>query len=333
MENEPQEQAITGQSVDILADLKDLERRQQIIAPEERRAMDMVEQASTKYRKGIISQEEFKDALQLLRKERTVNGIDFSSVQFSQVVQHGDMPLEIEAFSPYLCDYNMQTGDIWSDRLVPSDAIGLRIGKILHRTFPEARIISLYDEYNSSLPDSSDARGIPAADAPQYKYPDDVKEAFKQSVTHQLRDAGVIESDAQENQDYLLISESSKVEQAEQLVRQLEDRGAIERNGEEIAFVNDLAENPLYRRILLRTKTGHWLCEALDAASYINPENTETMHLVVLPDSMREQQDKVWEILRLLGIPKLNYHNIFFDEGTDPEVVVGTIRQELARFI
>ncbi|MEI8092000.1 MAG: hypothetical protein WCG98_07555 [bacterium] len=74
----------------------------------------------------------------------------------------------------------------------------------------------------------------------------------------------------------------------------------IQEMGKEILFVNPNAENPKYRKITLRKQNGHWMCEALDASSYIKPENLNITHLVILPTNFKEQQDKVWEMLRVL---------------------------------
>ena len=129
-----------------------------------------------------------------------------------------------------------------------------------------------------------------------------------------------------------MISESEKIKDALVLVNRLEEEGHIERNGEEIFFINESAENADFKRIKLRNRHGKWLCEALDAATYLNPENLRITHLVVLPNEFKKQQDKVWEILRVLGIKPDNYHNIFFDSDMNPQEVVQGIKQEIERF-
>lgn len=316
----------------VLEDLQALADRQNTLTLAEQKVLDLSEAAAEDWRHGTLTDEQLMEALEQARHHRTIDGVDFSAVQISQVVNHGEQLLEIETFSPYLCDYDMKHGTIWSDNLVPSDRTGLQVGQVFAEMFPDARFISLYDEYNSSIPGNSDERGVPTPEGAQYAFPPEVQATFKNSVAAQLRGAGIIAEDAEEGQDYILVSESSKVEHASQLVERLEQRGFIERNGEEISFVNPTAENPLYRHILLRSSSGRWMCEALDAASYLDPINLEIMHLIVLPQSMREQQDKVWEILRVLGIAKLNYHNIFYDEGIDPQAVAETIRREFNRF-
>ena len=74
------------------------------------------------------------------------------------------------------------------------------------------------------------------------------------------------------------------------------------------------------------------IAKALDASSYIKPENLEISHLVVLPEYFEEQQDKVWEVLRTLGIDNLHYHNIFYAESADPKKVAEVIRIEIEKY-
>jgi hypothetical protein len=123
----------------------------------------------------------------------------------------------------------------------------------------------------------------------------------------------------------LLLAESSKVAQAKQLVAELDRFGFIQRQGLEIIFTPREPENPLYDRITLRTKRGKWLCAALDAAGFLDEQNRRIVHLVALPHYMKEQQDKVWEILRVLGISSERYHNVFYDASARPEMVVRTV--------
>jgi hypothetical protein len=75
----------------------------------------------------------------------------------------------------------------------------------------------------------------------------------------------------------------------------------------------------LHRSFYLRTKDGRWLCEALDASTFLKAENRRITHIVVLPEYMKEQQDKVWEILRVLHIAPHKYHNIFYDKTLPAE--------------
>ncbi|PIY96907.1 MAG: hypothetical protein COY66_01925 [Candidatus Kerfeldbacteria bacterium CG_4_10_14_0_8_um_filter_42_10] len=284
-------------------------------------------------------------------KEAIRAGVDFSQCQFNQIInayQSGNK-VEFESWSPYMSDYNTSTGEIWSDKLTESDAIGLEVAKVLRKKFPKARLISLYDEYNSSMPDSADAWGRPSKeatdekgtvlkdaknnplDAGQIAFSDEARQAFRDSVEKTLRDREVILPSEKEGKNFLLVSESSKVKDAEMLVEKLEANGNIEHDGEAIYFVNPDSENPAYQRIILRTKTGRWLCEALDASSYMNPENLKITHLVVLPEHFKEQQNKVWEMLRMLGIKPTNYHNVYYDEKQNPLRVAQIINEEIKK--
>ena len=264
----------------------------------------------------------------------TKEGVDFSRCQLDKVVKayNSGRRVEFESFSPYLSDYDLSTGRMREDNLTATDEIGLAIGKVLREEFPNARLISLYDEYNTEMPDTSNPRGIPEP-GPQITLPDETKRVFREDITQLLMKRSLISKNATDNDgEYLLISESSKTEEAETLVNKLEANGNIEHDEQAIYFINPESENPAYRKIQLRTKAGRWLCEALDASSYIKPENLEITHLVVLPNHFKEQQDKVWEILRVLGIKPTNYHNIFFDENNDPEIMAEVIKEEINAF-
>lgn len=264
-------------------------------------------------------------------------GVDFSRCQFEDIFE-SKFPVEFESFSPYLADYNLATGEIWEDKLTKTDQIGIAIAKMLRGKFPEARMISLYDEYNTDMPYSSDIFGRPTSTGPQIKLPESTKINFRENIKEFLEKKGLIKLDDKEGKNFLLISESEKIKDAEELVKKLEELEKlkntrfIKRDGEAIYFVNEKAENPLYREITLRTKNGRWLCEALDASSYIKEENKKITHLVVLPNHFKEQQDKVWEMLRVLGIDSTHYHNIFYDEKVDTETITRVIREEIEKY-
>ncbi len=290
---------------------------------------------------------------QLMREiEPQFETVDFRKAQFDRIVAARDagQPVEFEAFSPYIADYDMQEGTIWKDKLIPSDEVGLQVAAVLREKFPEARMVSLYDEYNTNMPDSAEYHGNPSReatdtegrhlsdmhgnplDAQQLALDQSVKDHFRDSITDLMQERGIIRPDDAAGKEYLLISENEKIQDAEQLVSQLEAAGHIRRDGQAITFVNESAENPDYQEIPLRSKNGRWLCEALDASSYINPQNTQITHLVVLPKSFEAQQDKVWEILRTLGIEPTNYHNVFFDETGEPAVIAQSVREQIEQF-
>jgi hypothetical protein len=253
--------------------------------------------------------------------------IDFVKCQVGLVVDayKSGRPVEFESFSPYLADYNTRTGEIWKDKLINEDKIGLAIAKVLHERFPRARAISLYDEYNSG-------QGVPTgSEVGQIPFKENAKIGFRDNVLKLMKESGAIGDTDKEGENFLLISESSKTVEAEKLVERLDEAGHIQREGQKIYFVNEGAENPQYKRIILRTGTGRWLCEALDASTYLKPENLEITHLVVLSKDFVAQQDKVWEILRVLGIRPTHYHNIFYDKSLDPSVVAEIVDDEIKK--
>lgn len=126
-----------------------------------------------------------------------------------------------------------------------------------------------------------------------------------------------------------MISNSDKKIEVKQLIKILEEKNHIKKDGDIIYFINPESENPEYREIMLQTQNGSWTGGALNAGTYLNPENLKIIHLVVWPNQLKKQQDKTWEILRVLGIESANYHDIFFDETVSAEKIVGTIKEEI----
>ncbi len=96
------------------------------------------------------------------------------------------------------------------------------------------RLISLFDEYNTGMPDNGELTGRPkepgsvdrAAAAEslhsgrQVTVSPAASENFKQNIIKLLRNHGGISSEGHEGEEFLLISESSKVAAAEKLVEQ-----------------------------------------------------------------------------------------------------------------
>jgi len=245
------------------------------------------------------------------------DGVDFSRIQLQALLIQRDIqaPVEFEALGPYMTDYEAIRYRLVSHMLTPEDTIGLQLNQLFRQLLPRARVVSLYDDYNQTHATEDD--GTLSA---QYSQAD--REAFRAS----LRQLFIAQNVASGDDDMLLVSESSKVAQAKLLVAELDRFGFIQRQGLEISFIPREPENPLYDRITLRTKRGKWLCAALDAAGFLDEQNRRITHLVALPHYMKEQQDKVWEILRVLGILPERYHNIFYDPHATPEAVVRTVR-------
>lgn len=291
--------------------------------------------------KEPILVEKMKGDIQNIEKNAVREGVDFSKAQLNLFANDylNGMRTEFESVSPYLADYDLKNGVMWGNNLTHHDAVGLAIAKRLRQMMPDARMISLYDEYNTAMPDSSTVFGTPEANAPQMVLSDEVKQNFKEDLKRVFTEAGIIGEEDKENESYLLISESEKIKDAEVLVQLLDEKGAkdgqeyIRRDGEGILFVNPDMSNPAYKEITLRSKSGRWMCEALDASSYVKPENKDMAHLVILPAAFRVQQDKVWEVLRVLGILPTNYHNIFYEPSVDPARTAELIAEELAPYL
>ncbi|HBU07403.1 MAG TPA: hypothetical protein DEB09_04965 [Candidatus Magasanikbacteria bacterium] len=306
---------------------------------------------------------EFKTELAKIEEQDTRNGVNFSRCQMVDVIndyQKGK-PVEFEALGPYIMDYNLKTGEIKPENLTKTDIVGLEISRLLRQKFPKARLISLCDEYNTGILDSTNFRGIPTEkiisdpsikgfvpkkkgyeddepkvtppNATQLTLPDETKTNFRKNYEQLLKNQGIIRDDDKDGKDYLLVSESAKTQEADELVRRLEKLEKINRIDQAIYFINPKAENALYQKIKLKDENGQWTCTALDAASFLGKDNSKITHLIILPNDFIKQQDQVWEILRVLDIQPANYHNIFYDENTPPEQVVETIREEIEKYL
>lgn len=274
-------------------------------------------------------EEELRKEIDRVESSEKIGGVDFSKCDFELIWKNyleGDI-LEVDTFSPYLSDHDQRDGSFIG--LTKSEAIGLTMGKYLKTIFPKSKTVTLYDDYNNTLRDSNDIYGRPNRSGPMLAFSEQAKANFLINVRQRLREYKLIGESDKEGQDYYIISETSKIQEAEKFVGLLEAKGLVKRKGQEIMFVNSDSEHPFYQKILLRDSQGKWTCEALDASSFLNPVNTNRTHLVILPQSFLEQQDKVWEMLRLINISPENYHNIFYDENLSPEEVKSRIEWKL----
>jgi len=261
----------------------------------------------------------------------TRNGVNFSRFNFGALLRHvlAGGTIEFEALGPYLESYRSHGGVMARDNLLKEDAIGLELAIVFRKFFPKARLISLYDDYNAHSPET----GIKSNDSGIGNFSDSLKKVFLDSLLGLYRSNGALTDKSVDGVDYLMIPESSKPADAQDLVARLDAKGCINRKGEEIIFVNTQAENPLHHRIHLRNSKGKWLCEALDAATFLKAENLQILHIVALPDYMKDQQDKVWEMLRMLGISPYLYHNIFYSVNFTPKEVAQTVTNEFNRYL
>lgn len=255
------------------------------------------------------------------------DGVNFSRIQIEKILtaQAEGKQIEFETLGPYLASYMDSHGKMTHDNLLPEDAIGLQVAATLRKQFPSARLISLYDDYNNKITYKNTGQKEVVS------FTEASKKNLVSSLESLLRIYQAIPSNAVNGKDFLFIKESEKVKDAEIMVKKLDALGNIAYKGNVIFFVNSEAENQLYRKIQLRTIHGKWLCEALDAATFLKEENLHIVHIVVLPEYMKPQQDKVWEILKVLDIQPANYHNIFFDESRSPQEIAQVIEAEFKR--
>lgn len=260
-----------------------------------------------------------------LERETVYGGVNFSRTQLGELFKtyRAGTLIEFETLGPYLADYIQANGVMAMDNMTPEDAIGLRLAAVFRRWLPKARMISLYDDYNAGHLSGMDSDGLGA-------FSETAKRNFKQSLVKMFKVAGAVSANAKAGEEYLLVSEGSKVADAQQLIARLDTLGMIRRNGQELLFVTERPENPLYYQVRLRSRSGKWLCQTLDAACFLKDENKDIAHVVVLPEYMKQQQDMVWEILRVLHIKPEHYHNIFYDHKQSPDRVARAVEDVLS---
>lgn len=319
---------------------------------------------------------ELDKKMEIVDEKYTVNGVHFLKCHFSKIIDdlRSGRRVEFEAFGPYLKDYLGEGFDVKDVKYMSADETGLAIMKFLRQIMPEAHPVSLYDEYNLGTAANESGTGLSTDPSKQKKgsergqreAADIFKDRFKKFVEESMRAQEIIGVGETEgpDKDFVLISETEKIKDAEELVKilkalELEKGRKIIASGvdQEIWFQNNIddCEDPRHLRIQLRDREGKWQCAALDASGFLNPINRDITHLVILSkpseknkenakdeqdkvNNFEIQQDQVWEILRLLGFQPEHYHNIFFeiDDKYDsqnntfnPGLIVDTIRSQV----
>lgn len=272
----------------------------------------------TKHEKMLIASE-----IAARENSHIVCGVDFSRIQIDEVLHQRDSgaQIEFETLGPYLADYVGDNGIITAGNIIPEDMIGLELSKLFRTIFPKGRVVSLIDEYNTISAHNRWASNTQTIK----KFSAANKKNITESLISLYKSVGTLQDKAIEGKEYLLLEESSKIASAPILIERLESLGYIQRKGQEITFYNALTENPLHQSFRLRTSQGRWLCEALDASAFLKPINKDITHIVALPQYMKDQQDRVWEMLRLLDIIPHKYHNIFYEPNQNPIYTVCVI--------
>lgn len=269
-------------------------------------------------------------------------GLDFSYTQFDEVLAAflaGRPPVDIETVGPYLCAHlNQETGalEIKMENLPVEEAVGIQMAaifkKLTHAVEGKVRIVALLDEFNNYV----DKRG----------FNEEEQDAYIVAIAELFGRAGVIEPDDEAGKDFLLLRESEQIHKVDNLIERLKasEHGKVSNNeqGELIftpdqEFVDSLKISSNRRKefkkkgILLRDAKGKPQCQALDAAGFLSDENKHLMHVVMLEEHMTSQQDKVFTLLKALGITnERRYHNVFFDtEHLPPEVIVYGVAKKL----
>ena len=284
----------------------------QVIAPS-RHAVEELRRAKRRRGRNDLSREEraaIWREFDAADAARVIEGVDFSRAQLAELIKARQTGrVEIRTMEPHLADYDTANGHMTMDKLLPEDMVGLKLAADLHRIFPKARQVSILDDYAHQ------------SDTGERPYALRSVTAFKRGLIRLMKEAGALPEEVTIGKEYAFMRESDLAHEAVyKLVWRLELRRCIYMGeGQTVRFVTHDAENPLLDDAILRTKSGHWLRLACDAASYLKRENLSATHLIVLPNYMKRQQDQVWEILRVLGIEPHNYHNIYYDPALTPE--------------
>lgn len=127
---------------------------------------------------------------------------------------------------------------------------------------------------------------------------------------------------------YLLLRESEQIQNVTTLIDLLEEgkAGYIDTFGDNVTYfpseelIDKLAmrsENrarEFRRKGIAVVRNGKATCQAIDAATFLDPHNREAVHAVILDERFASEQDKVYTLLRGAGVvSQSRYHNMFFD--------------------
>jgi len=287
-----------------------------------------------------------KDVLEAIKNDDVEGlkkrGLDFGYVQLDEVMAAflvGNPPIDIETVGPYLAAHlNKETDklEIKMDNVPTDEAVGIQMAaifkKLTHSVEGKVRIVALLDEFNNY--------------ASERGFTKEEQDAYIVATADLFGRAGVIEPTDEAGKDFLLLRESEQVNKVDDIVNRLQasGNGIVSNNsgGELIFKPNDEFMDSLKisgnRRkefkksgIVLKDADGKPLCQTLDAAGFLGDENKYLMHVVMLENHMVSQQDKVFTLLKALGITNEHkYHNIFFDaQNLPPEIIVYGIIKKL----
>lgn len=237
--------------------------------------------------------------------------------------------IELESVGPYACVHlNNHNELVVSEKTLSDDeVIGIEIASIIKTASIASncnlRLVSLLDDYNNFVSDkvfSSEERN---------EYIIKIADIYKKR--------GLILPDEKPGLDYILISEYDQLKKQDLLIAQLKEsgKGNIIQKDDELWFkptqelIDMAAIHSKSRRKefadkgILLAQNGKPTCQALDAATYLNPINKNFLHVVILDSSMESQQDKTYTLIRALDLVKQEmHHNIFFNAKLPKEMVL-----------
>lgn len=236
--------------------------------------------------------------------------------------------VEFETVGPYAVHHLNNSGflDISHENLPPDEKTGMLIAcmwRSITRGLDNVRMVALLDDLSNDF---------------DREFTDNERDRYVVAMVEILRAYGAILPDDVPAKDYLLIRESEMIPEVEQLITRLQKSGVGEVvstfDGDITFYPTDVfiqslslkSENltrEFRRRGILLKRHGRPTCQALDAASFLKPQNLDIVHLVILDKSFISQQHKTFALIRALDITsKDRHHNIFFDsEKLSPNLI------------
>ena len=287
---------------------------------------------------------------------------------FAGTLLRGHPPIDIETVGPYAAEHiDLETGELKVDiSNIPAEEMsGLLTGAMFKRLIRHvggsARIVSLLDEENV-YPHIQEKTG-------RESFSSEEKDAYIEAMAGFLHEVGIIDDEDIMGSDVLLLRESELARSIPDLIGGLRDaiqarpedsdRGSVEVRDGNIVFIppEDIIENSGFSKnrrrefrksgILLVKGQEGWKdedkiladgnpsCQAMDAAGFLGDENKDLMHFIMIDSSMESQQNKVFAMLKMLGISGHDdFHNIFTDsDKLTPEQSTYITAQLLTREI
>lgn len=259
-------------------------------------------------------------------------GIDTEYAWLGDIVRiliSGERFLEIETVGPYASHHAGPDGNVRVrfDQMPTHEQAGLYLWSVLRDVFQglkNVRFVALLDDISE----------LPASLAGSLEYATQICEILLEKRA--LRPTDV------PKENFLLLLESAQQSRTEELICRLmhTDKGIVETLADgdvifrpsehlikQVALHSNNRKREFKRRGILLKRNGRPTCAALDASSFIAPEHPDLVHLFMLDESFKAQQNKTYTLLRAVGLSRQDrYHNVYY-RGSElpPELIALTI--------